>query len=154
MQVDFETLLQIIPHISFAGDCWLWQLSKDKDGYGDWRAASERKVHRLMWEIHHGKILETLEIDHCCTNRHCCNPLHLDVVTHAENMRRIRSRRTHCKRGHAVAEHTYVSSKGQHMCRKCCSIRARERYQANPIAGAARRKHSRLQKKAREEEAT
>jgi hypothetical protein len=35
-----------------------------------------------------GPVPEGLELDHLCENPPCCNPAHLEPVTHAENNRR------------------------------------------------------------------
>lgn len=45
-------------------------------------------VHRLMWTNEHGMIPPKKQIDHKCRNRLCCNPEHLEMVTHKENQRR------------------------------------------------------------------
>jgi hypothetical protein len=41
-----------------------------------------------MYEIHIGKIPDSLCIDHLCRRRDCCNPAHLEAVTRATNNRR------------------------------------------------------------------
>ena len=45
-------------------------------------------VHRVMWAIQNGPIPHKKQIDHLCGNRLCCNPTHLDLVTHKQNQRR------------------------------------------------------------------
>ncbi len=45
-------------------------------------------VHRVAYHLYKGHIQEGMHIDHLCNNPSCCNPDHLDVVTHAENKRR------------------------------------------------------------------
>ena len=56
-------------------------------GYGS--MMYERKMyrtHRISYEHHHGPIPEDLVVDHICANKKCCNPDHLDLVTHEENL--------------------------------------------------------------------
>jgi hypothetical protein len=43
------------------------------------------RVHRLMWEIHHGDIPEGLLVRHFCHNRLCINIDHLGIGTHKDN---------------------------------------------------------------------
>lgn len=78
---------------------------------------SKRKreyVHRLAYELWRGQIPEGLDIDHLCRNRRCYNPQHLEPVTRSVNtirgigpgiLGKINGTKTHCKRGHAFAEH-------------------------------------------------
>ena len=106
--------------------CWRWLGYVSKDGYGrrgDWWA------HRIFYELLVEPIPDGMEVDHLCRNRSCVNPSHMEVVTHAENMRRgarVRPRQTHCKRGHPLPP------KGQ--CLPCQRIR-RAAAKAKPLAG-------------------
>ena len=45
-------------------------------------------VHRVIYDYIFGGIPDGLHIDHLCLNRRCCNPMHLEAVTQAENNRR------------------------------------------------------------------
>ncbi len=96
-------------------ECWIWTKSKTRDGYGSFtRDKTSLKPHREIHKLCIGPILKEHEIDHLCRNRACCNPLHLEQVTHALNMlRAINSgnwakqqaqKRTHCPRGHEYTE--------------------------------------------------
>lgn len=75
--------------------CWIWQGSRTTAGYGNcylrqipFRRAIQHYVHRFVFEALRGPIPEGLQIDHLCRVRACCNPNHLEPVTHAENGRR------------------------------------------------------------------
>jgi hypothetical protein len=43
-------------------------------------------AHRAVWLVAHGELPE-VEVCHSCDNPPCCNPAHLFVGTHADNMR-------------------------------------------------------------------
>lgn len=155
MRVDFGALLTLARQIEFAANgCWIWTGSADKDGYGDHRSVNfdySRKVHRAMWTIHYGKIPRDLETDHLCRNRACCNPAHLEMVTHAENMRRLAAAVTHCKHGHAFdAVNTHITPAGTKQCRACGRRAALARYHADPAAAYQRREAYRQAALARE----
>lgn len=49
-------------------------------------------VHLVMYTCHFGYIPGNKQIDHLCNNRLCCNPDHLEMVSHKENQKR-RSKR-------------------------------------------------------------
>lgn len=81
-------------------------------------------AHRLAYARVNGAIPEGLEIDHVCRNKQCVNPLHLEAVTHNENIRRRYADYTHCVNGHEYTpENTYIRTNGYRDCRVC--IRAR-----------------------------
>lgn len=71
--------------------CWQWKGCRNDAGYGyvhfDGRSEA---AHRVAYMLKHGAIPEGMELDHKCRNRVCCNPDHLEAVTHAENMERVR----------------------------------------------------------------
>lgn len=109
-----------------AGDteaCWEWPLTRIPTGYGmvwDTHAQRMRPAHCLMHEEVIGDIPDGLEVDHLCNNKVCVNPLHLEAVTHAENMRRKMERTTHCQRGHEFTEENICwYPNGDRACRTC-----------------------------------
>lgn len=84
-------LERMLPHIDAVGPCWEWQRARSPLGYGRLRFQGRYWfVHRLMWVLLVGPIPDGLELDHLCFNPCCCNPDHLEPVTHAENLRRRR----------------------------------------------------------------
>jgi hypothetical protein len=74
--------------------CWHWLGFRHKDGYGLFRVGSTKDhtrrliyAHRFAYELT-AVIPPGLELDHLCNTRDCVNPAHLEVVSHAENVRR------------------------------------------------------------------
>ena len=96
------------------------------DGRQRWLPA-----HRVVYVVRRGPVDPTLELDHTCRNRKCCNPNHLEPVTSAENTRRgesfaaVNARKTHCKAGHLFTEESTWRSPTTG--RRKCRIRQRER---------------------------
>lgn len=81
--------------------CILWYGARGKGGYGQRRFRGySTSAHRAVWIEEYGEIDGDLEVDHLCGERRCVNLEHLELVTHAENMRRAVRSRTRCKRGH------------------------------------------------------
>lgn len=50
-------------------------------------------VHLVVYTHYFGYIPSKKQVDHLCNNRLCCNPDHLELVTHLQNQRR-RAKRT------------------------------------------------------------
>lgn len=122
--------------------CWLWSLTKDRDGYGyGCFQQRKRRAHRLSYEAFVGPVPEGLHLDHLCRERSCVNPAHLESVTCGENIRRGNvgsKQRTHCKRGHSFAENGYRAKSGQKLCRLCVRLRRNAHYACNSTAINAR----------------
>lgn len=119
-------------------DCWLWTGHRSRKGYGKITdGGTSVEVHRYLYRRLVSDEIDGLDIDHLCRVRHCVNPVHLEAVTHAENIRRGRSgapqrERTHCPRGHAYqGSNLYIARKADgstnRQCRACKSLWAQER---------------------------
>ena len=68
--------------------CWIWQMHR-AGGYGHINInGKDLRVHRVVWEFENGPIPEGLHVLHnCYRGKHgCCNPDHLRLGTHKENM--------------------------------------------------------------------
>jgi hypothetical protein len=75
------------------GDCWEWPGSRSPAGYG--YVTIERKghrAHRLAYRLAKGAIPAGLFVCHRCDNPPCCNPAHLFLGTHTDNVRDCRDK--------------------------------------------------------------
>ena len=112
---------------------WIWQGWANDKGYPyAWHEGRDQPAYRVVWELLVGPIPEGLELDHLCVTPMCCNPQHLEPVTHAENQRRIRERYTHCVHGHDWSNPNNVRTRpnGARYCAECNRISCRARYAA------------------------
>lgn len=83
------------------GDCRLWTMRKDRDGYGRVHVGKALwGAHRWVWVLAHGAIPEGQVVRHRCARPTCINPLHLELGTQAENVQ-DRARDGHTARGTA-----------------------------------------------------
>lgn len=75
-------------HMPSADECWPWSLSRGNHGYG--QVSYQRTMHlthRIAYEMTHGPIPDGLWVLHSCDNPPCCNPKHMFLGTHTDNMR-------------------------------------------------------------------
>jgi len=105
--------ITIDPTISWNGTpCWVWTGETLRDFYGRVSYKGQNTLtHRLFYAWAIGPVpshIETgLTIDHLCRNRSCCNPVHLDLVSHTVNC--FRARQRFCPEGHEiVGDNAYV----------------------------------------------
>jgi hypothetical protein len=109
------------------GRCWIYEQDSTYPygrvgWFGIWVYA-----HQLTYTFLRGRVPKPLELDHLCENKICCNPWHLEAVTHMENMRRFGLRKTHCPHGHAYEGDNVVLYLGrQRRCRACAKLRGRK----------------------------
>lgn len=114
--------------------CWLWLGAISENGYGwfGWKGKN-KNAHRVSYEELVGKTQGKDVLDHLCRVRRCCNPNHLEPVTHAENVRRgvaqlslipyyeKQRAKTHCVNGHEYTEKntTWRAEGKRRMCKEC-----------------------------------
>ena len=125
-----------------------------RQGYGRaWSGVYVTVSHKVVYEILVGPVPDKLTLDHLiesgvCTSTLCCNPVHLEVVTRGENLRRspstlagLHSRKTNCPKGHPysgdnlrIGKQSDGSDRKARFCRKChaeAEARRRKRLEEN-----------------------
>lgn len=113
----------------YATPCWVSDRASSSTGYTKLGVNGKTwNTHRLAYIVFVADIPDGLVIDHLCRVRACCNPEHLEPVSHRTNLLRgdtATAREvatTHCPRGHAYDEaNTYRRPDGQNKrdCRTC-----------------------------------
>src|SRR5215472_3186776 len=69
--------------------CWPWQGGIQSRGYGTtWFDGKDCTAHRVAYVLTHGSIPNDSVVDHLCSNRRCCNPAHLQLVSNSLNIGR------------------------------------------------------------------
>lgn len=90
-------------------ECFEWNAARNLDGYGrKWLEGKQRETHRLAWAWANwdgaGDWKESPEgkhVLHTCNNPPCCNPKHLYLGTHKDNMRDM------TEAGHRISKLTH-----------------------------------------------
>ena len=114
--------------------CWNWLGEKNAGGYGRVRYKGHKEsIHRLMYAwwvapLKRGRDKDTLVLDHLCNNKKCCNPKHLKLVTHKDNVFRcetspttINHNKKYCINGHLLPKEPNDKHKTKRYCKICAS---------------------------------
>lgn len=84
--------------------CWLWTAAKQNKGYGVFlfEVKPKKKLklsHRVAYILTIGVLADEIELDHRCHNHACCNPGHLRLATHKQNMENRKGAQRNSKSG-------------------------------------------------------
>ena len=122
---------RIFPYISIDNktECWNWTRQL-YEGYGKiYFRGRPWAVHRLLYlwkfkELPKYDFSGNFVIDHLCSNRACCNPDHLHILSNRENVlsgkgpTAINARKILCKRGHELSPRGYMPGRKCMTCQK------------------------------------
>jgi hypothetical protein len=109
------------------GPCWIWP-TKSPYGKCTWFGLYIH-THILAYSLLRGRVPVGLELDHLCKNTRCCNPWHLEAVTHQENNRRGWLHVTQCPQGHPYSGNNLQMERGKwRRCAECNRQNARRYY--------------------------
>lgn len=71
-------------------ECWEWDSYRTDKGYGHFQVSKKvgpKRAHRIAYHLATGQDPGELHVLHRCDNPPCCNPAHLFLGTHQDNMR-------------------------------------------------------------------
>jgi HNH endonuclease len=81
-----STELRFWSKVDISNGCWIWTAYKDRQGYGKFRMGDMQHSSRVAWILTNGAIPTDICVLHKCDNPSCCNPDHLFLGTHNDNM--------------------------------------------------------------------
>lgn len=136
--------------------CWVAKKAKKESGYKRYTqiaddSGNKKYMHRVSWEIFHGKIPKNQLVLHKCDNPPCVNPNHLFLGDYSDNrldalekdrVPTVRKYIKTCKKGHLFSEHGRTRPDGKRYCFKCksnLSIKDRAHAIANSGIGRGNR---------------
>lgn len=151
--LDSRTLRRIFSKIVIDPDtgCWLWKGALIGAGYGHTfiggRNGIQVLTHRLMYAwlvapVPRGRSgSDRMVIHHKCEVTHCCNPAHLELVTHEQNVTVptsvsvINSLKTHCPKGHPLdGKKNLRTTRGRRVSRFCSACNRARAFKNKALA--------------------
>lgn len=92
--IGFSAIERILLRIKInKNGCWILQGKLTTNGYGyvNNKDKGSSTAHIITYEQKYGSVPKGQELDHFfCKTKRCCNPDHVEPVTHIENVRRGR----------------------------------------------------------------
>ena len=111
--------------------CWEWLNCINNWGYGELMVNRKKyRAHRFAWELVNGQIPSGLLVLHKCDNPKCCNPKHLFLGTHKDNMKDM------AEKGRANPPRLSGEKHGQHKLTLEQVLYIRDRYAKGSITQA------------------
>lgn len=108
--------------------CWEWLFRCNEDGYGVLTYKQKHYyAHRMAWELTNGSIQKGMCVLHKCDNPPCCNPHHLFLGTHKQNMEdKVKKGRQ--PKGDAIRQYVKGELQGAHKLTRLQVNEIRQRY--------------------------
>jgi len=87
-----------IAECGYETPCWVWRGPTSGEGRGGGYGRMSLNgqtvaVHIVVFTHFFGYVPGKKQVDHLCNNRICCNPSHLELVSHKRNQKRRAARR-------------------------------------------------------------
>lgn len=140
--IRFLEKIRVSQTRSFEGTpCWIWAGGYDSStGYpGAFRIVDTNdRPYRFAYMYFTGEIPPQMEVHHRCYHPPCCNPLHLGLLTHRENVLDGNAptakhlRKTHCPQGHPYSGENLRMCKTSRYCRACAADYRRQHKERHP----------------------
>ena len=97
--------------------CWSHTTAKSSSGYGQIMFQMKAwGLHEYSYWIHNGKpeLLKGWDVSHKCDNKECCNPDHLEYITHTQNVKDAVARVRKIKPKKETKDGNYTATPGSY----------------------------------------
>lgn len=132
--VGIPPYIRFWDHVLVGEGCWPWDGPIAKNGYGVYTLGKPPNhytvvAHRYAYVLMRGPVPIGMDVDHICNVRACCNPEHLQALTHQQNMGR-RPMAGKCRKGHVLEGNRTRAGR----CKTCYAIGVANRGKVNITA--------------------